>query len=129
MFVPVGPLFSGGATPFLYWGHLGADWYVVDIREHGVHPGPRREPQCCAPDGKAGTMSARAWLMVAVPILYVGTSTRCYMASKDVAKSLSQSMLPFMDKASVLLGRAVTELSRALLGQAKQIDKSHVIVQ
>ena len=74
-------------------------------------------------------MSARAWLMVAVPILYVGTSTRCYMASKDVAESLSQSMSPFMNKASVLLGRAVTELSRALLGQAKQIDKSHVIVQ
>ena len=76
------------------------------------------------------TMSARAWLVVAVPILYVGMSTRCYMASKDIAESLSRSLSPYTEKASVLLGRAATELSRALLGQAKQIDvKSHVIVQ
>ena len=75
-------------------------------------------------------MSARAWLVVAVPILYVGMSTRCYMASKDIAESLSRSLSPYTEKASVLLGRAATELSRALLGQAKQIDvKSHVIVQ
>ena len=76
-------------------------------------------------------MSARAWLMVTGTILYVGTSTRCYMASKDLAESLSRSLSPFADKAAGWLGRAVTELSRALQGQAKQIviDKSQVIVQ